>query len=210
LSFGDYDALQELCAERTTYLYTPTLRDDDADLLGEALPDLAALSAALEPTNGVLLLKLHPFSAASVAEAVEEYDNIVVWPQELDLYPVLADMDCLITDYSSLLYDYVAFADSGVVIYAFDYDRYVAQDRDLAFPLEDNIVGSRGLLRPAVPATAQRGGAGSTARRPACRHPDAALGGRRRPLRRWPARRSRTSRQTGTARPPDDQHTSRG
>lgn len=143
LSFGDYDALRELCAGRTTYLYTPTLRDDDADLLGQAVPDVAALSAALRPTNGVLLLKLHPFSAASIAEAVAGYDNIVVWPQELDLYPVLADMDCLITDYSSLLYDYVAFADSGVVIYAFDYGRYVAQDRDLAFPFEDNIVGRR-------------------------------------------------------------------
>ena len=143
LSFGDYDALRELCAGRTTYLYTPTLRDDDGDLLAEALPDLAAMSAALEPTNGLLLLKLHPFSAASVADAVADHPNIAVWPGDLDLYPVLPEMDCLITDYSSLLYDYVAFADAGVVIYAFDYDRYIAKDRDLAFSFEDNIIGVR-------------------------------------------------------------------
>ncbi|CAA9311021.1 MAG: CDP-glycerol:poly(glycerophosphate) glycerophosphotransferase [uncultured Frankineae bacterium] len=143
LSFGDYDALRERCAGRTTYLYTPTLRDDDADLFSEAVPDVAALSAALAATDAVLLLKLHPFSAASVAGAVADYDNIVVWPEDLDLYPVLADVDCLITDYSSLLYDYIAFADSGVVVYAFDFERYVAQDRDLAFPFEENVVGVR-------------------------------------------------------------------
>lgn len=143
LSFGDYDELRELRAGRTTYLYAPTLRDDDQNLLAEAVPDWEALSEALRPTNGLLLLKLHPFTSASVGSVVAGLDNIVVWPDGLDLYPVLGEIDCLITDYSSLLYDYVAIAESGVVIYAFDYDRYIARDRDLAFPLEDNILGRR-------------------------------------------------------------------
>lgn len=143
LSFGDYDALRRLVGGRTTYLYAPTIRDDDQDFLSEAIPDFAALSRALRPTDGVLLLKLHPFTSAQVGAVVADLDNIVVWPPDLDLYPVLTEMDCLITDYSSLLYDYIAVADSGVVVYAFDYDRYIAKDRDLAFPLEDNILGQR-------------------------------------------------------------------
>jgi CDP-glycerol glycerophosphotransferase (TagB/SpsB family) len=143
LSFGDYRGLRDLIAGRTVYLYAPTLRDDDQDFFSEAVPDLAALSEALRPTNGVLLLKLHPFTSGSVGAHATAFDNIAVWPGELDLYPVLDDVDCLITDYSSLLYDHIAVADSGVVIYAYDYDRYVAKDRDLAFPLEDNIVGRR-------------------------------------------------------------------
>jgi CDP-glycerol glycerophosphotransferase (TagB/SpsB family) len=143
LSFGDYDGLRRQCAGRTVYLYAPTLRDDDEDFVGEALPDLAALSEALRATDGVLLLKLHPFTAAAVGADLGAYDNIVVWPAELDLYPVLDEVDCLITDYSSLLYDYIAVRSSGVVIYAYDYERYVAKDRDLAFPLEDNIIGRR-------------------------------------------------------------------
>jgi CDP-glycerol glycerophosphotransferase (TagB/SpsB family) len=143
LSFGDYEALRKQCAGRTVYLYAPTLRDDDEDFFGEAVPDLTALSEALRATDGVLLLKLHPFTSAAVGEQVTAIDNIMVWPADLDLYPVLDEVDCLITDYSSLLYDYIAVADSGVVIYAYDYERYVAKDRDLAFPFEDNIVGRR-------------------------------------------------------------------
>lgn len=143
LSFGDYASLERLRAGRTLYLYAPTLRDDDGDLLTEALPDVAALSQALRATNGLLLLKLHPFTSARVGDDVAQADNIALWPAGLDLYPVLDEVDCLITDYSSLLYDYVAFADAGVVIYAYDYDRYVAKDRDLAFPFEDNVLGQR-------------------------------------------------------------------
>ncbi|SDY79554.1 CDP-glycerol glycerophosphotransferase, TagB/SpsB family [Modestobacter sp. DSM 44400] len=143
LEFGDYAALRGLTAGRTVYLYAPTLRDDDADFFGEALPDLAALSEALRPTDGVLLLKLHPSTAAAVSEEVTAFDNIIEWPADLDLYPVLDEVDCLITDYSSLLYDYIATSGSGAVIYAYDYERYVAKNRDLAFPLEDNIVGQR-------------------------------------------------------------------
>jgi len=143
LAFGDYAAFSELCAERTVYLYAPTLRDDDQGLFDEAVPDLAALSDALRPTNGLLLLKLHPFTSGSVREEVAAFDNITVWPGELDLYPVLDRVDCLITDYSSLLYDYIAVSGSGAVIYAYDYERYVSQDRDLAFPLEENIIGQR-------------------------------------------------------------------
>jgi len=143
LSFGDYEALRRLTAGRTVYLYAPTLRDDDGDFFGEAVPDLAALSEALRPTDGVLLLKLHPFTTATVSEQVAAFDNIAVWPAGLDLYPVLDEIDCLITDYSSMLYDYIAVAGSGVVIYAYDYERYVSKDRDLAFPLAENIVGQR-------------------------------------------------------------------
>lgn len=143
LSFGDYPALQAAWGDRTVYLYAPTLRDDDEDMLADALPDLDRLSEALRPTNGLLLLKLHPFSLARVAEQVLAYDNIVAWPGELDLYPVLDSIDCLITDYSSLLYDYISTAGSGVVVYAYDYERYVAESRDLALPFEQNVLGAR-------------------------------------------------------------------
>ncbi len=143
LSFGDYDALRQRCAGRTVYLYAPTLRDDDEDFFAEAVPNLPALSEALRATDGVLLLKLHPFTSAAVGGHVAAVDNIMVWPAGLDLYPVLDEVDCLITDYSSLLYDHIAVADRGVVVYAYDYERYVAVDRDLAFPFEDNIVGQR-------------------------------------------------------------------
>ena len=98
LTFGDYGALRRQTAGRTVYLYAPTLRDDDSGMFAEAVPDLAALSEALRPTNGLLLLKLHPFTAGSVSAEVAAYDNIAVWPAGLDLYPVLDEVNCLVTD----------------------------------------------------------------------------------------------------------------
>ena len=142
LTFGDYGALRSRLAGRTVYLYAPTLRDDDAGSLDEALPDLAALSRALRPTRGVLVLKLHPFTAARADARLTGAEDVVVWPEGLDLYPVLDEVDCLVTDYSSLLYDYLAVRGSGVVVYAYDLPRYVSQDRDLAFDLEENVVGT--------------------------------------------------------------------
>ena len=143
LTFGDYDALRSRLAGRTVYLYAPTLRDDDEGFLDEALPDLAALSRALRPTRGVLVLKLHPSTAARVDARLAGADDVVVWPEDLDLYPVLDEVDCLVTDYSSLLYDYLAVRGSGVVIYAHDLQRYVSKDRDLALGFEENVVGAR-------------------------------------------------------------------
>lgn len=143
LTFGDYGALRALLAGRTVYLYAPTLRDDDEGFLDEALPDVAALSRALRPTNGVLLLKLHPSTAARVSAGLAGSEDVVVWPDGLDLYPVLDEVDCLVTDYSSLLYDYLAVRASGAVVYAYDLARYVSKDRDLAFDLEDNVIGAR-------------------------------------------------------------------
>lgn len=143
LSFGDYAGLERAVAGRAVHLYAPTLRDDDEDMVAEALPDLGRLADAVRAVDGVLLLKLHPFTLASLADDLAAYDDLLVWPGELDLYPVLDRVDCLITDYSSLLYDYIAVRDRGVVIYAYDYARYVSKDRDLAMPFEDNVLGAR-------------------------------------------------------------------
>jgi len=116
----------------------PTWRDTGRDFLADAFPDLPRFSRLLASRNALLYVKLHRHTTVNLPA---EFANIQKWPDGLDIYPVLNCFNVLITDYSSILYDWIFMKDSGVVIYTFDYDSYTKIDHDLAFPFEENIVG---------------------------------------------------------------------
>lgn len=50
--------------------------------------------------------------------------------------------DVLITDYSSILYDYLLMQEKETVLFLFDYEEYV-RDRDFYYPFEENVVGRK-------------------------------------------------------------------
>jgi len=49
----------------------------------------------------------------------------------------------MITDYSSLFFDYIQSRSEGMVLYPFDYDRYTSTERDLAWDYNNVTVGLR-------------------------------------------------------------------
>lgn len=125
-------------AER--YIYLPTYRDTKRPFLEEAFPDLQRLSDILSARNAVLYVKLHPRTAGSLPET---YPNIRAWPSRLDFYARLQELDVLITDYSSVLYDYLFVRSQGAILYTFDLARYLEEDRALLYPYADNVAGVR-------------------------------------------------------------------
>ncbi|KPC52204.1 CDP-glycerol glycerophosphotransferase family protein [Amantichitinum ursilacus] len=138
-ALGDYAGLREDWGSfDRVAIYVPTWRDDGSSAISSGLPDLAVLSAALRQSNTLLYIKPHPVEASGVSC---ELANIRIWPRALDMYPLLADFDLLITDYSSVLYDYLYAAAGPVVLYNFDYNRYISQCRDLAFNYTENVWG---------------------------------------------------------------------
>lgn len=138
--FADYSFMDQLKG-RDVLVYMPTFRDTNRPILTNAFPDLKRLDAALEARGAVLYIKLHPNTKEKIDDSF--YTSIRTWPAGVDIYQVLARFKCLITDYSSILYDYIALHDSGVVIYDFDYADYTAKDRDFATDYESNIIGAR-------------------------------------------------------------------
>lgn len=122
------------------YLYMPTWRDTARPFLDEALPDLARLSALLKARDAVLLLKLHPYTAAKFQSS---FDNIIAWPSDVEVYSYLDRIDCLITDYSSILYDFLYISGKGIILYTFDLEEYVSTDRAMLYPFDENTVGLR-------------------------------------------------------------------
>jgi len=49
-----------------------------------------------------------------------------------DIYPLLSFIDLLVTDYSSLFFDYL-YLDKPIVFYPYDYEKYIQNDRKLKY-----------------------------------------------------------------------------
>lgn len=125
---------------REVYIYMPTYRDTERPFVREALPDLARLSRVLAARDALLYVKLHPRTGEAIGE---QHSNIRNWPTEIDFHTYLADFTGLITDYSSVLYDYFFARKTGVILYTFDFEDYTSTDRALLYPFEENVAGVR-------------------------------------------------------------------
>jgi CDP-glycerol glycerophosphotransferase (TagB/SpsB family) len=125
---------------RRVVLYMPTFRDSKKRGIKDALGDIEELDAVLRSTGTVLLVKAHP---AEMFTLRGEYSSIRVLPNNCDIYPVLGAVDALVTDYSSILYDYIAMGGTRIVLYTYDFEEYVSGSRDFAYPYLENTVGTR-------------------------------------------------------------------
>ena len=120
------------------YIYMPTWRDSQKNVFAQQM-DLRALSEVLKKQNALLLLKPHP---NTIVDSIYQADNIVLVERTVDIYGVLPYTDVLITDYSSILYDYLLIPKKQVILYLYDYQEYV-KDRDFYYPFDENVVGKQ-------------------------------------------------------------------
>ncbi|HIG08721.1 MAG TPA: hypothetical protein EYQ51_03045 [Alphaproteobacteria bacterium] len=121
---------QEIVASITTkktILYAPTFRDTNR-FNRETPIDWERLNDLLKENNTTFLIKLHRHDYSMVMK--EEYSNIRVLDNESDMYPLFAKVDLLITDYSSIFFDFL-LTDKPVLFYPYDKDTYLTQDRSM-------------------------------------------------------------------------------
>jgi CDP-glycerol glycerophosphotransferase (TagB/SpsB family) len=116
----------------------PTWRDSQKDVFAQHM-DLCKLSQVLAAQNAVLLLKPHP---NTVVDSIYQADNLILLDRTIDIYGVLPFTDVLITDYSSILYDYLLIPNKQVILYLYDFEEYV-HERDFYYPFDENVVGKR-------------------------------------------------------------------
>lgn len=119
------------------YVYMPTWRDSGDDFFSKAFPDLVKLNKKLRLENGLLIIKAH---AATIVEKNDtSYSNIIFFENNADIYPILALSDCLITDYSSILFDYM-LSGKEIIFYAFDESSYL-NGREMYFSYHELLTG---------------------------------------------------------------------
>jgi CDP-glycerol glycerophosphotransferase (TagB/SpsB family) len=132
------DLIDNIKQYSKVYVYMPTWRDSQKNVFAQHM-DLRKLSQVLAAQNAVLLLKPHP---NTVVDSIYQADNLILLDRTIDIYGVLPFTDVLITDYSSILYDYLLIPNKQVILYLYDYDEYV-RERDFYYPFDENVVGKR-------------------------------------------------------------------
>ena len=122
------------------YAYLPTFRDSNRDFLRDAIPDFGKLEAVLEKRNAILYLKPHRHTNL---DSWTSSERIRLWPAGVDVDASLPHLSGLITDYSSVHYDYIFHSAKGSILYMFDEQEYTSSDRLLLYPLRENTAGWR-------------------------------------------------------------------
>jgi CDP-glycerol glycerophosphotransferase len=112
-------------------LYTHTFRDKGGDPIKDNILDFAQLNKFLEENNMLLILKFHPDPNFDYTK-YEKYENILFYDNSKDVYPLMKEIDCLITDYSSIYMDFL-LAGKPVLFFPYDLSRYTSRDRKIQF-----------------------------------------------------------------------------
>ncbi|MCX2979600.1 hypothetical protein EYC98_01850 [Halieaceae bacterium IMCC14734] len=152
-------------------IYAPTFRNgvgSTFDFFGDFIGSLAILEEKLRALNTVLSLRLHPvneYSAETIA-ALESCQFIQL-EQTPELSSVVNKYDCLLTDFSSLIFDF-ALLDKSIYFLTLDLQSYLTGDRQLYVNFEDftsdyRIAGWHDLVSqlPAMTEAIRSGEAGS-------------------------------------------------
>ncbi|WP_058119568.1 CDP-glycerol glycerophosphotransferase family protein [Photobacterium kishitanii] len=122
-----------------TFIYMPTWRD--YDFLESSILNLDELNDYLKKNNFLFFLKLHP--ATKIPNHFHyNYSNIQIMKSGIDIYPIIPFIDTLITDYSSIYYDFVLI-NKEVILFPFDYNNYMASDRGFIFDYDIDMPGCK-------------------------------------------------------------------
>ncbi|WP_435174869.1 CDP-glycerol glycerophosphotransferase family protein [Halorussus sp. AFM4] len=116
------DRIRALAADQRLVFYLPTFREwtdaSPADRL-----DVGRLDAFLAERDAALVVKTHPRDTVALPDGLS---NVVRLSEATDVYPFLRHADALVTDYSSVYFDYL-LRDRPLVFYAYDVDEYRAR-----------------------------------------------------------------------------------
>lgn len=131
--------------DKKVIVYMPTWRGTAAKKQNDEQKDmitsmLDTLEEKLEADN-LIYLKIH--NLANVQIDYQKYSKIRPFPNEYEAYRFLNIADCLVTDYSSVMFD---FANTGkkIILYTYDFEEYTNNRgfyinmKDLPFPMVYN------------------------------------------------------------------------
>ena len=123
-----------LAAHRRIFFYLPTFRDSGRSF---ADFDWSRLDGQLEEQNASLLIKFHPVDQTELQLNAR---NVHVLDRHHDVYRVLPHTSVLISDYSSIIWDYLLLR-RPVILFAPDLEDFATTSRSLNFNLSELAIG---------------------------------------------------------------------
>lgn len=139
-----------------TILYTPTYRDsfdrsnrEIGDIFSLTNFDLSQLIKILEKNNCLLLIKLHPYEEKLMGSKIMDLpsnikiiDSTFMNEVDLELYELMGNVDLLITDYSSIYFDFLLL-NRPIIFITEDAEKYNTDRGFLLEPLDFWMPGAK-------------------------------------------------------------------
>jgi len=133
------EQLRRIRQDQKLIVFMPTYRDNGQN---EHPIDWAQLQQFLQLHNAVFVMKTHPFLAPfDELRQQPDCDRIFHYPGRLNVYPWLADADLLITDYSSVAFDFL-LCEKPVLHFIYDIEQYAKVRGQFVIAQDDFIAGS--------------------------------------------------------------------
>lgn len=130
--YGKYN----ISEDKKLILYAPTFRDDNLSS-DKTLKQVEELAVKL-PKNYVLGLRLHPFVARMASK--RNLQNVYNFSDEKDLSSLIMAVDILITDYSSIIFEY-CITEKPMIFFAYDLEDFSDNGRGFYEDYESYVPG---------------------------------------------------------------------
>ena len=136
----------EVNTESPRILYAPTYRWSptvERGMVDNMVKHAGEIQQLMEKWNAHFTIRLHPHTwrnyKSVILSGIKDYDRIKL-DEEKDIYTRLGDYSVVITDYSSIAYDFILL-NRPVVFYAFDIDDFLTSEVKLNYPFETHSPG---------------------------------------------------------------------
>jgi len=134
-------------------IYMPTFRGgigSECDLFSQFGFDFKKIEQQLKAHNILLVLRMHPVNKPpqTLIELISQSKHIRI-DSSADIYESINTYDCLITDYSSIYFDYL-LSNKPIVFAPFDLEQYKQKERSLYFNYEDVTLAPYAMNWPEV------------------------------------------------------------
>ncbi|MGB2631165.1 MAG: CDP-glycerol glycerophosphotransferase family protein [Candidatus Omnitrophota bacterium] len=127
-------------------IYMPTHRKEGrSSILSLLVDEIEDLNLELKKKQVILLVKLHYYHLKEIEKLQLDHSNIYFIKNEdieQDIYSILPLTDFMITDYSSVYFDYLLL-DRPVIFAPFDMDDYIKVDRELYYDYNEITPGPK-------------------------------------------------------------------
>lgn len=117
--------------------YAPTWRDDEAIFINDSNFNMDILNCFLVEKNMRLYVKFHNNTKINLDS---EFSNIEIVDKSKDPNDYLISCDCLITDYSSIYFDYLVL-NKPIIFYRFDEVEYINKNRNFYKDIYNYVPG---------------------------------------------------------------------
>lgn len=140
--------IYEYSKEFKTIVYMPTHRESSTTIdkqKNKLIPlDFKKLNTLMIELNSYFIIKLHPFVMQFYEDIKnsDEYTNILFHSIQGDVYPTLKYTDILITDYSSVYFDFL-FVNKPIVFFDYDKEEYEKNIGGFTYNYDDVTPGEK-------------------------------------------------------------------